>query len=147
MLLSMQKVKAFLQAEMRGAAHVLKFAMQEMWWAAVLAAGMQLLGRGTGGVKQFVQTTFLVRALKFPLELLQILKHDFQHYMQAIFEKLSYTEKRQMRQGFGSAEICRIVAQEIEAYEDKCENCRWLLTCFQLAFYLLSACILLLACF
>ena len=84
----MQKVKAFLQAGMRGAAHVLKFAMQEFWWAAVLAAGMQLLGGGTGGVKGFAETMFFLRALKFPLELLQILKYDFQYYLQAIFEKL-----------------------------------------------------------
>ena len=66
MLLSMQKVKAFLQAEMRGAAQFLEFALQEMWWAAVLAAGMQLLGGGTGRVKGFAETVFFLRALKFP---------------------------------------------------------------------------------
>ena len=115
MQLSMQKVKALLQAEVRGAAHVLKFGIQEFWWAAMLAAGMQLLGGRTGGVKEFVQTTFAFRALKCPLELLQILKYDFQYYLQAIFDKLNYMEKRQMVQGYGSADICRIMASEIEA--------------------------------
>ena len=126
MMRSLQKVKAFLQAETRGAAHVLKFAMQEFWWAAVLAAGMQLLGGGTGGVKGFAETMFFLRALKFPLELLQILKYDFQHYMQGCFEKLRYMERRQMCQGYGSGDICRIMRQDIEAYEATCGNRRWL---------------------
>ena len=81
MQLTMQKVKAWVQGEMRGGKQFLAFALQDMWWAAVLAAGMQFLGRGTGGVKEFVQTTFVLQALKCPLELLQILKYDFQYYM------------------------------------------------------------------
>ena len=115
MMRSLQKVKAFWQAETRGAAHVLKFAMQEFWWAAVLAAGMQLLGGGTGGVKGFAETMFFLRALKFPLELLQILKYDFQHYMQGCLEKLRYMERRQMCQSYGSGDICRIMRGDIEA--------------------------------
>ena len=50
MQLTMQKVKAWVQGEMRGAKQFLAFALQEMWWAAVLAAGMQLPGGRTGGV-------------------------------------------------------------------------------------------------
>ncbi len=114
MMLSLQKVKAFLQAETRGAAHVLKFAMQEFWWAAVLAAGMQLLGGGTGGVKGFAESEFFLRALKFPLELLQILKYHFQHYMQGCLEKLRHMERRQMCQGYGTGKICRIMRQEMK---------------------------------
>ena len=126
MQLTTQKVKAWVQGEMRGAKQFLAFALQDTWWAAVLAAGMQLLGGGTGGVKGFAETMFFLRALKFPEELLQILKYDFQYYMQACFEKLRYMERRQMRQGFGSGEICRIMGQEIEAYEATYENRRWL---------------------
>ena len=74
----------------------------------MLAAGMQLLGGGTGRVKGFAETMFFLRALKFPLELLQILKYDFQHYMQGCLEKLRYMERRQMCQSYGSGDICRI---------------------------------------
>jgi hypothetical protein len=83
-MLMLQNMKAWVQMEVVGARQWLLYAMKEMYWAAVLAAGMQCLGGRTGNVKKFAAYVVLFRALKFPLEVLFILKHDVKFYMQAL---------------------------------------------------------------
>jgi len=49
---------------------ILLFAVKEMWWAAVLAAGMHYLGGSTGHVVELATYMFFFRALKLPMKLL-----------------------------------------------------------------------------
>jgi hypothetical protein len=80
----LQNMKAWVQQEVVGGWNFVQFAVKEVWWTAVLAAGMQYLGGGTGGVKEFAGYMLLLRTLKMPLEILYILKYDLQYFTQAL---------------------------------------------------------------
>jgi hypothetical protein len=126
---ALKALKAFfaeVKEEFEAGWQFVKFILRELWWAAVLAAVFYYCEGGTGGAKDIVKATFMIRFLKIPFEVLHIMKYDMQHYLQGILEKLSYVERRLMRENYGTGDATRQLGQDMEAYEPFFGNRRWL---------------------
>ena len=93
---SLQPLLEWMDDEWDSAQVKLKWLVKDMWWAAVLAAVICYFEGGTGGMRQFVKTMFMIRLMKLPLDMWMWLQTDVLHWMNRVMEKVNYIERRQM---------------------------------------------------
>ena len=102
--LKIRKNKAvkFFAAEAHGAVKMLKHLVLQLYWSAILAVVLQYSEGTLGDIKGFAAYTVGLRLLKFPFELQITCKSEVLLYLHEILQKLSYVEKRQMKETYSS---------------------------------------------
>ena len=93
---SLKPLLEWLDDELDAALVKLQWLVKDMWWAAVLAAGIHYFEGSTGDIMQFVKVMFTIRLLKLPLDMWMWLQTDVLHWMNRVMEKVNYIERRQM---------------------------------------------------
>ena len=126
--LEMMKKKGmkWLAAEVHGAVKMMKHLVLQLYWSSILAVVFQYCEGTLGDIKVFVAYTVLLRLVKMPFELQSMCKFEVLWYLKEILEKLNYMEKRQMKENYSSGDTTRQVRADVEAYDPKQENPRWL---------------------
>ena len=124
-MMKQQAVK-FVKAEAAGAVKMLKHLSLQLYWSAILAVFLQYSEGTLGDIKGFAGYTVGLRLLKMPFELQLSLKSDVLWYLKEILTKLNCMEKRQMKENYSSGDTTRQVRSDVEAYDPKQENPRWL---------------------
>jgi hypothetical protein len=126
--LKMRKNKAvkFFAAETHGAVEMLKHLVLQLYWSALLALVLQYTEGTLGDMKGFAAYTVGLRLLKIPFELQLICKSEVLWYLHEILQKLDYMEKRQMKENYSSGDTTRQVRADVEAYDSKQNNPKWL---------------------
>ena len=128
MAVMLKPLMEWAKLEVHAGAAFLQWFVKDMWWAAVLAAVLAAVGfeGGTGGMWGLVQVMWMIRIMKLPLEMWRWVQTDLYDCLGGCLEKLSYMERRLMKDNYGTGDICRILGQDMEGYNEVCGNRRWL---------------------
>ena len=94
-----------LKEEVEGAWWSLKWVLEDLMWAIVVAAAMQYFAGNGGDANHFLMSVFLLRALKLPMEILHCLQNEIGATLKESFAKLDYMERRDMKANYSSEEL------------------------------------------
>jgi len=114
-----------LKEDVEGAWWSLKWMLEDLMWAIVVAAVMQYFAGHGGDAKHFLMSVFLLRALKLPMEILHCLQKEIGDTLKESLTKLTYMERRDMKANYLSEDIVRQVKTDLEKYEPSLKNTRW----------------------
>ena len=114
-----------LKEDVEGAWWSLKWMLEDLMWAIVVAAAMQYFAGNGGDAKDFLVVVVLLRALKLPVEILHCLQKEIGVTLKDSLTKLSYMERRDMKANYLSEDIVRQVKTDLEKYEPSLKNKRW----------------------
>ena len=62
--------------------------VKDLWWAVLLAAGMDYFEGGTGGIREIVKTSFMIRLMVLPLNMYRWLQTDVERWMRSVETRL-----------------------------------------------------------
>ena len=114
-----------LKEDVEGAWWSLKWMLEDLMWAIVVAAVMQYFAGHGGDANHFIMSVFLLRALKLPEEILHCMKSEIGGTLKESLAKLNYMERRDMKANYLSEDIVRQVKTALEKYEPSLKNKRW----------------------
>ncbi len=93
-----------LKQEVEGAWWSLKWVLEDLMWAIVVAAAMQYFAGNGGDAKEFLVVALYLRSLKLPVEILHCLQKEIGATLKESFTKLDYMERRDMKANYSSEE-------------------------------------------
>ena len=62
--------------------------VKDIWWAVLLAAGMDYFEGGTGGMREIVKTSFMIRLMVLPLNMWRWLQTDVERWMASTYTRV-----------------------------------------------------------